>query len=205
VSDVSDHPVSDGSTPLDPDERIELLPTWIRTRGDLDRAEAAAIAAVQLRFSRRVPPLDVILDDLWLRQLHHRMFGSVWGWAGRYRSTERNIGVDPREVAVRVRDLVADAMLWFRADEADDVDDEGSLETAARFHHRLVWIHPFPNGNGRHARLATDLCRRSLGRPALTWGRGAGDGPAEARTRYLAALRAADAGDLAPLTAFVTS
>jgi Fic-DOC domain mobile mystery protein B len=126
----------------------------------------------------------------------------VWGWAGRYRSTERNIGVDPREIAVRVRDLVDDAALWFRTETPDD---EGRLATAARFHHRLVWIHPFPNGNGRHARLATDVCLRSLGQPAPTWGSTLGLRPDAVRARYLASLRAGDAGDLGPLTDFLAS
>ena len=191
-------PDADGSTPLDPDELSQLRPSWVRTRGDLNRAEAEAIAATQRHFARRVPPLEAILDDLWLRQLHERMFGAVWGWAGSYRRTERNIGVDQRRVAVDVRNLTADAVWWFRGDGPAE-------EAAARFHHRLVWIHPFPNGNGRHARMASDLRLRSLGRSPLTWGRTL-DFPAnEVRRRYITALRAADAGDLGPLVAFATT
>jgi Fic-DOC domain mobile mystery protein B len=140
----------------------------------------------------------VLLDDLWLKQLHRRMFAGVWGWAGKYRTTERNIGVDSRQVAVSVRDLVADAAVWFRTEEYP-------VAATARFHHRLVWIHPFPNGNGRHARLAADLCLRSLDLPALTWGRNLRLSAPEVRRRYIDALRAADAGDLMPLVAFVTT
>lgn len=191
-------PTGDGATPPTPDERAELEASWVRTRGDLNRAEAEAIAAVQRTYARRVPALEVLLDDLWLRQLHKRMFAGVWGWAGNYRSTERNIGVDPRHVAVSVRDLVADATVWFRTDESP-------VSATARFHQRLVWIHPFPNGNGRHARLAADLCLRSLGRPALTWGRDLRLPATEVRRRYVDVLRAADAGDIKPLIAFVTS
>jgi len=191
-------PDADGSTPLDPDELSQLRPSWVRTRGDLNRAEAEAIAATQRHFARRVPPLEVILDDLWLRQLHQRMFGTVWGWAGSYRSTERNIGVDPNRIAVDVRNLTTDAVWWFRGDEP-------AAEIAARFHHRLVWIHPFSNGNGRHARMASDLCLRSIGRPQLTWGRTLQLPADELRGRYISALRAADAGDLGPLAEFVTA
>lgn len=191
-------PDADGSTPLDRDERSQLRPSWVRTRGDLNRAEAEAIAATQRHFARRVPPLEVILDDLWLRQLHQRMFGAVWGWAGSYRSTVRNIGVDPNRIAVDVRNLTADAVWWFHCDTP-------AAETAARFHHRLVWIHPFANGNGRHARMASDLCLRSLGHPQLTWGRTLQLPAYEVRRRYFSALRAADAGDLGPLADFVTT
>jgi len=191
-------PDPDSSTPLDPDELAQLRPSWVRTRGDLNRAEAEAIAVTQRSFARRVPPLETILDDLWLRQLHARMFGAVWGWAGSYRDTERNIGVDARRIAVDVRNLTADAVWWFRSDEPAE-------EAAARFHHRLVWIHPFPNGNGRHARMASDLCLRSLGRPPLTWGRSLKLPSDEVRRRYIAALRHADAGDLDPLVEFITA
>jgi Fic-DOC domain mobile mystery protein B len=191
-------PTGDGATPLTPDERAELVASWVRTRGDLNRAEAEAIAAVQRDHARRVPALEVLLDDLWLKQLHRRMFAGVWGWAGKYRTTERNIGVDSRQVAVSVRDLVADAAVWFRTEEYP-------VAATARFHHRLVWIHPFPNGNGRHARLAADLCLRSLDLPALTWGRNLRLSAPEVRRRYIDALRAADAGDLMPLVAFVTT
>jgi Fic-DOC domain mobile mystery protein B len=191
-------PDADGSTPLAPDELSQLRPSWVRTRGDLNRAEAEAIAATQRHFARRVPLLEVILDDLWLRRLHERMFGAVWGWAGNYRCTERNIGVGPNRIAVDVRNLTADAVWWFRGDAPAE-------EAAARFHHRLVLIHPFPNGNGRHARMASDLCLRSLGRPQLTWGRTLQLPVDEVRGRYISALRAADAGDLGPLVAFVTT
>ncbi len=191
-------PTGDGATPLTPDELSELEATWIRTRGDLNLAEAQAIAAVQRSYARRVPALEVLLDDLWLRQLHKRMFAGVWGWAGSYRSTERNIGVDPRHVAISVRNLVADATVWFRT-------DDDPVVATARFHHRLVWIHPFPNGNGRHARLAADLCLRSLDLPALTWGRNLRLTDAQVRRRYIDALRAADTGDIQPLLAFVAT
>jgi Fic-DOC domain mobile mystery protein B len=191
-------PDADGSTPLDPDEIAQLRPSWVRTRGDLNRAEAEAIAATQRQFVRRVPQIETILDDLWLKQLHARMFRAVWGWAGSYRSTERNIGVDQRRIAVDVRNLTADALWWFHGDEPPE-------EVAARFHHRLVSIHPFANGNGRHARMASDLCLRSLGRPPLTWGRTLKLPADEVRRRYIAALRDADAGDLGPLVAFVTT
>lgn len=190
-------PSADGTTPLTPDETEQLIPTWIRTRGDLDVAEADAITAVRQEYATRVPDLDTILDHLWLRDLHRRMFGPVWGWAGTYRTTDRNIGVDPRQIATKVVSLVADARLWFEHDDA--------ATAAARFHHQLVLVHPFPNGNGRHSRLAADLCLRAVGHPAFTWGVNREVGLPELRRVYVAALRHADAGDLAPLLDFVTS
>lgn len=130
------------------------------------------------------------------------MFGNVWRWAGQYRSSEKNIGVEPYQIAGSMRDLVADARLW--------VTDNGPTawstdELCAWFHHRLVWVHPFPNGNGRHSRAATDLLLSALGGEPLTWGRAALAHQGEVRRRYMAALRAADRSDIGPLVSFLRS
>ena len=130
---------SDGNTPIDDDEALGLKLTWVRTRGDLNEAEAANI--LDARRAIRSPAVDEVLDDHWLRQLHRRMFGDVWDRAGVYRLSDRNIGIDWTEVPAAVRNLVQDARAWF--------GDDHQRTAVARFHHRLVAIHPFPNGNGR--------------------------------------------------------
>jgi Fic-DOC domain mobile mystery protein B len=129
-----------------------------------------------------------VLDDLWLRALHRRMFGDVWTWAGQYRTTERNIGIDPIRITTATRDLVENA-----AYRAGTTDSEHTRRVAvARFHHQLVAIHPFPNGNGRHARAAADYLAHALDLPAPSWGRHDARVLASVRASYLAALRAAD-------------
>ena len=203
--------VDAGHTPLDPDESDGLRLSWVRTRDDLNVAEADNILAARRHLGR--PSLDEVLDDLWLRRLHRAMFGDVWSWAGSYRSTLKSIGIDPALVAVAVRDLVGDVRVWIDADPAlggDDTEEDrlvAGLRIAARFHHQLVWIHPFPNGNGRHARAAADCLLGALGfRVDLTWGRNIGDAAA-ARARYIAALRRADEDreDLGELVTFLRS
>lgn len=190
-------PSGDGTTPLTPDEATQLKPSWIIDRVALNAAETRTIGEVQQELMKRPPTLPQILDDLWLRQLHRRMFEAIWEWAGSYRATERNIGVDPRHIAVAVRDLIDDARVWF--------DNEPPVTPAVRLHHRLVQIHPFPDGNGRHARLATDACLRARGEAPFTWGANLVDEPMhERRQRYYAALRRADRdGDLSELTKYV--
>ena len=181
-----------GATPLDLDEIAGLRLKGIATQGQLNAAEQAnIIEAERWAFARSRDALDVAT----LQAVHRRMFGRVWSWAGEFRRRDKNIGIDWREIAVAMRQLVDDAIYWVnhRTYPAD--------ELAARFHHRLVAIHPFSNGNGRHARLAADILAIKLQQPRFTWGSGA----PEARDRYLAALRAADAHDLAPLLAFVRS
>lgn len=173
----------DGQTPLDPDEMVGLKPTWVATRSDLNEAEAANIAQARHRWLARPPAPDQLLDDLTLRRLHRDMFGDVWDWAGTYRATDRNIGLDPRQVSRSVRNLCDNARLW--------IDPDCSSDDLARFHHQLVAIHPFPNGNGRHARLATDLLAATTGHPPPTWGGDLKD-IAALRAGYLDALRAAD-------------
>ena len=139
------------------------------------------------------------LDERFLRQLHKRMFGDVWKWAGKFRLTDRNIGMKPYQISAALQSLVGDARYWM---EQDSFPPD---ELVARFHHRLVLIHPFPNGNGRHGRLAADLLARQLGRPRFSWGAGDLIGTGEIRKRYVAALRAADNGDLGPLLDFIRS
>lgn len=186
---------SDGHTPLDEDEALGLRLTWVRTRGDLNEAETANILAA--RRSIRAPALDDVLDDLWLRRLHRRMFGDVWDWAGTYRLSDRNIGIEWTEITATVRGLVQDARSW--------IDHRDQQTTTARFHHRLVAIHPFPNGNGRHARAATDYLCNALDIVLPTWGSATYSNTADLRGAYLSALRAADRdpNDLDPLVSFM--
>ncbi len=185
----------DANTPLAPAERDGLIPSYITLRRELNEAEQANINdAERWAFARR----RAVLDATVLRALHKRMLGKVWRWAGRYRTTERNIGVAPALIETELRILLDDARYQV---------DQGTLppdEIAARFHHRLVSVHPFPNGNGRHARMATDLLLVSLGRPRFSWGGGDLTRPAsDVRKAYVAALRAADGHDIGPLLAFV--
>jgi len=191
-------PIGDGHTPL-ADEDYEdydgLIPSYIVTRGELNDVETANIADALVR--RRVPGTNTVLDPKYLRDLHRDMFGQVWGWAGKDRTREVVVGVDPDDVAVQLRVLTDNARHWV-ADEVFPID-----ELATRFHHRLVQIHVFRNGNGRHGRAATDLVLRSLGNVPFTWGAGLAVTPEELRARYIAALRRADIHDFANLVAFV--
>lgn len=192
-----------GATPLEEDELEGLKQSWITTRGDLNEAEADNILSGQNKWTKRRNKLDRILDDKTVRDLHKDLFGQVWSWAGTYRRTEKSIGIDPIYISVQVRDLVEDAKYWFA--ESSDLSIDAA---AARFHHKLVAIHPFANGNGRHSRFMTDLILSALEVPEFTWGGGKGNAlstATEVRDRYLAALRAGDIGDYEPLLAFVRS
>lgn len=186
----------DAATPLTQDEKQGLIPSYITLRRELNEAEQLGItAAEEWAFSRKRD----VLDEIFLRRLHKRMFKDVWRWAGELRTTPRNIGVEPWNITSMLRNLIEDARYWV-LHEIYPPD-----EIAVRFHHRLVMIHPFPNGNGRHARLAADLLLVKLGQERFTWGRVSLVNAGETRQKYVAALRAADAHDLQPLLAFVRS
>lgn len=187
-----------GTTPLDPDESAGLVPGHIGTREQLDEWEAENILAGE-RWAAGAAKRREILDDAFLRELHRQMFERTWKWAGSYRASEKNIGIAPEHIAEEVCKLLEDtkAQLAGKVAPTDEI--------AARFHHRLVSIHPFPDGNGRHARLLTDLLLAANGAEPFPWGRGDLEHAGEAREHYLAALRAADARDFAPLLAFVRS
>jgi Fic-DOC domain mobile mystery protein B len=186
----------DAATPLTADEKNGLIPSYITLRRELNEAEQLGITAAEAwAFSRKRD----VLDEAFLRRLHKQMFKEVWRWAGEFRTTPRNIGVDPWKIGPMLRDLVADTRYW--VEQHTFPPDE----IAARFHHRLVLIHLFPNGNGRHSRLATDLLLVELSQPLFTWGRVSLVNASETRSQYIAALRAADAHDIKPLLAFVRS
>lgn len=183
-----------GATELDADEAEGLIPKSLTTRAQLDEYESANIAeAMAWATSKR---RDVLAEGF-LRDLHRRMFGRVWRWAGMFRTSGKNLGVASHDVPAAMRDLVEDAKAQIAAG-LTPVD-----EVAARFHHRLTRIHPFANGNGRHARLATDLLLEQLGERHFSWGAADLTHAGEARGQYIAALRAADAGDHRPLKEFL--
>jgi Fic-DOC domain mobile mystery protein B len=189
-------PIGDGHTELTDEDRQGLIPTYIATRGELFEAEQLNITDAVLG---RHPTTAELLDDLYLRELHKAMFGDVWKWAGRYRQRETNIGVDPTTIAVAVRQLVDDANSWIEHAAF------APAESAIRFHHRLVHIHPFPNGNGRHGRIACDLLVAALDQAPFTWGAGLAVDTEELGRRYVSALRRAGAGEISDLHAFARS
>ena len=184
------------ATPLTPDERDGLIPNYITLRSELNEAEQLGVLAADAwAFARRRP----VLDEKFLRNLHKRMFGAVWRWAGHYRRSDRNLGVEAYRIPANMALLLDEARYW------TGHDTYPPDEIAARLHHRLVLIHCYPNGNGRHARLAADLLLARLGLPRFSWGIANLTAPGEARRTYIGALRAADGQDYAPLLAFVRS
>jgi len=186
----------EAATPLDPDEREGLIPSYISLRRELNEAEAMNIAeAESWAFARKRD----VLSEVGIRSLHKRMFGEVWRWAGSFRQTERNIGIDPLRIGVELKTLLGDVTFWIE-NESYPFD-----EIAVRFHHRLVAIHPFPNGNGRHARLVADILVKQLGGERFTWGRTNMIKASDTRKAYVAALQKADRHNIADLLLFARS
>ena len=186
----------EANTPLTAEEREQIIPSYITLRHELNEAEQVNIgAALRWTDARKRDALD----RSFLSELHRRMFGDVWTWAGQYRTTARNMGVDPYRIAPDVQMAVEDARYW--VEHATYPPDE----IAVRFSHRLVAIHPFPNGNGRFSRLVGDLLTRQLGQPPFTWGRASLVSAGETRAQYVAALQAADNHDIRPLLLFARS
>jgi Fic-DOC domain mobile mystery protein B len=189
--DADDH-----ATPLTPDERNGLIPTHITLRSELNELEQQNISeADRWAFSRR----HNVLSEPFLRGLHRRMFNRVWRWAGTYRTSERNLGIAHYRIEPELRQIIDDVRYWV---EHHSFPPD---ELAVRFHHRLVGVHPFPNGNGRWSRLAGDVLIVRLGGPRFTWGRVDLRTVGDVRRVYVGALRAADTHDLGPLIDFVRS
>lgn len=185
-----------GATLLDPDEAEGLIPD-LHTRAELNDWEFTNILkAEQWALGRR---RQRILSRQFALELHRRMFDETWTWAGEVRRSDKSIGVAWETILPALQDLLEDASYWI-AKKTYPPD-----EILARFHHRLVSIHPFPNGNGRHARLMTDVLARSLGLERPTWGLGDLSVASHARLSYLNALKQADRGNMAPLITFLRS
>ncbi|NVK44347.1 MAG: mobile mystery protein B [Oceanospirillaceae bacterium] len=186
-----------GATPLDPDEAEGLKISHISTREELNRWEQENINQAYSWCEKRRNKKNVASEEF-LTTLHKQMFGKVWQWAGDLRQSDKSIGIDWVQVPIELRQLLNDINYWI---EHETYPPD---EIAVRFHHRLVWIHLFPNGNGRHARLATDrLLIDVFGLEPFTWGNANIDRQGDVRSQYIQALRQADNHDYPGLMKFV--
>jgi Fic-DOC domain mobile mystery protein B len=196
---VSLFATGDGNTPLSPEDQDDLIPD-LSTKEELNEWERQNIVeAYGWAFDPRTLHRQQLLAERYVRELHRRMFDQTWKWAGRYRSTEKNIGIAHYQIRDALATLLGNVRYWIEH-ETFALD-----ELAVRFHHRLVWIHPFANGNGRHARLIADVLQQRQGQPVFTWGGADIVRAGDFRRRYIDALRAADENDLQPLLVFARS
>jgi Fic-DOC domain mobile mystery protein B len=192
-------PEPEGATPLEEEDLAGLIPEFVATRGDLNVVEFDNIAKALpwATDQARTGGPERVLDYSFLFALHRRMFEDVWRWAGTQRRRDTNIGVDPSQITMLTKQAIDDA-IWWHDNDAFDAD-----ERAVRIHHRLVHVHPFPNGNGRCTRLLADLYLTAIGHPIFTWGAGDTiDEEGDVRRRYLDALLSADTDGYGPLVAF---
>lgn len=185
MNDLHDR-TDDAATDLSPEEREGLLPAHITQRRELNEAEQSNILEASIwAFDRKRP----LTTEEFAKALHKRMYGDVWGWAGAYRTTGKNIGVDPNQIQQSLYQTMEQYKYWvenpvYKPDEL-----------AVRFHHALVVIHPFPNGNGRWSRLMGDLMATQLGLKRFTWGRADLGAKGDTRDKYIRALKTADNTD----------
>jgi Fic-DOC domain mobile mystery protein B len=190
----------DGQTPLDEEEKEGLLIPTVATREELDEFEQQNIEQAIQWVLMRSFKLDVIFTEAFVRKVHKRMYADLWAWAGDFRKTNKNLGVDSWQISTELKILLDDAKYWIK-NKTYSPD-----EIAIRFKHRLVSIHCFPNGNGRHSRLMADIIIEKLFRKtAFSWGANNLSQQSDTRAAYIAAIKIADKGDLAPLLAFARS
>jgi Fic-DOC domain mobile mystery protein B len=185
-----------GATDLDQDELSGLLPTHLIVQAQLNEWEQVNILNAEKWLSSRKP--KNVLSEEFCRSLHKKMFDQTWSWAGTFRRSDKNIGVDWTQISVNLKNLLEDTKYWLK------YQVYSLNEVGARFHHRLVSIHCFPNGNGRHARLMTDALMIENGQSRFSWGSLMKDSVL-ARSKYLESLRDADKGSLEPLKKFLNS
>jgi len=189
-----------GQTPLDEDEKEGLLISTIATREELDEFEQQNIeGAIKWSMSKKIKP-DKLFTESFIKNVHKRMYNDVWLWAGAFRKTNKSIGVDRWQIAIELKNLLDDAGFWI---ESNTYSPD---EIAIRFKHRIVSIHCFSNGNGRHSRLMADMIiEKIFDRPVFTWGAGNLSKESENRKQYLNALKLADFGNYEALLRFARS
>jgi len=188
---------TNGQTPLDEDEKDGLLIPTITNRRELDEFEQLGVEKANEWLLSRKFSVNKILTEKFVKDLHKRMFNDIWKWAGEFRKSNKNIGVDKFIIGMELKNLLDDCNYWIE----NKVFSED--EIAVRLSHRMVLIHPFANGNGRHSRLMADiLIAKGFGKPYFTWGSVNLTKEGEARKKNLEALRAADQNDYRPLIEF---
>ncbi|MCK4921216.1 MAG: mobile mystery protein B [Bacteroidales bacterium] len=186
-----------GQTPIEEEEKEELKIKTISTRGELDEFEQVNIEKAIEWSLKSNPSYEKILTVAFIKEVHKRMFSEVWGWAGRFRKTNKNIGVDKFQIEVELTKLMDDCQFWIGNKTLSED------EIAIRFKHRLVKIHPFPNGNGRHSRLCADiLISKGLNKNIFTWGSKNITDQGDTRTKYLNTIYEADKENIKPLLEF---
>ncbi|MEI8314445.1 MAG: mobile mystery protein B [Verrucomicrobiota bacterium] len=186
----------EGATPIDANETLGLIPPHLTLQSELNEWEAQNILqGLQWATARRHPDL---LSEKFIRDLHRHLFDQTWKWAGQFRRSDKNLGVHWSAIPEGVKNLCEDAKYW-KENQTYPV-----TEIAVRFHHRLVSVHPFPNGNGRHSRLMADLICAEFGARRLTWSSANLMESGTERHHYLVALKAADTGNLQPLIDFAS-
>lgn len=188
-----------GATPIDADELADLIPEHITLQRELNEWEQANILEAVHVYYAKSYKFDNILDFNFLLDVHKKMFDKTWKWAGKTRKTMKNIGVEVYQIFEQTKNLCDDAKYWI-SNNTYSVDEIG-----ARFHHRLVKIHLFPNGNGRHSRFVTDLLIKSLNTDLFTWGKKDLYNQSVVRDAYIDSLKKADNNDYKPLLIFIRS
>jgi Fic-DOC domain mobile mystery protein B len=192
-----DSKYDDGQTPLDEEEKEGLKIKNITTQKELDEFEQLNIEkAIEWTIHNNLKQ-DKILTEKFITDLHKKMYGDVWKWAGQFRRSNKNIGIDWTQIGIQLRSLIDDAKYWI---ENKTYSPE---EISIRFKHRIVAIHCFPNGNGRHSRMIADIMMESIfGKEIFTWHQSNMIKANETRKKYIIALREADNGNITPLIEF---
>lgn len=187
----------DGQTPLSEEEKDGLIIKSITSHGELNEHEQLNIENAIHWILNSKPKKNKILTEVFIKAVHKRMFGNVWSWAGEFRKTEKNIGVNWIKIGIDLKILLDDTNFWI---ENKVCPPE---EIAIRFKHRLVNIHCFANGNGRHSRIMADILIESFfGEKIFTWNQSNMVKPDKIREEYIRALKEADKGDIIPLLKF---
>ena len=187
----------DDSTPVNADEIHNLIPLHIQTQAELNMWEQNNISFAERKLFKGKKNIELSGD--FIKKVHKIMFNNTWKWAGKFRTINTNIGIDWIKIPQELK-VLCDDVEFQKKNNSFDLE-----EIAIRFSHRLVYIHPFVNGNGRCSRLITDLLMFKAGFPRFSWGSKNLTAISEVRSSYIQALQEADKHNIEPLINFARS
>jgi len=187
----------EGQTPISEEEKEGLKIRAIVTQNDLNQFEQLHIEKAMIWLMRTSIKPNQILSVEFIKMVHKRMFGDIWTWAGTFRNTEKNIGVSWVKISEELSKLLSDTQFWI------DNKTYPADEIAIRFKHRLVSIHCFSNGNGRHSRVMADIIIQHIFQKEIfTWSNSNLYESNKVRTEYINAIKLADQGNVLRLLGF---
>ena len=69
--------------------------------------------AVEWTIHTKLKP-ERILTEKFVKEIHKKMYGDVWKWAGKFRKSDKNIGISWPQISIELKNLIDDTNFWIK-------------------------------------------------------------------------------------------